>query len=259
MQQPMTPQGGDVHDGDGFRLRGLQATRLETFIDASFAFSLTLLVISYNQLPDSVAELRQALLRVPTFIASFVLIAMFWNAHHRWSRRFGLHDGWTTILSLSMVLVMLVYVYPLRMVISSFLALLSGGWLPSELGLGTSGQLADVQAAFIIYGVGFGLLAWVIWRLNVHALRHADALGLDEDERHHTGTEAGIYRILCSVAVLSVLTSLLVLWAAPAMGRYVMVLAGLPMWLYAALGGIIPGYLAWRARRRNALRPADAP
>ena len=45
----------------GFRLRGQQVTRLETFVDAAFAFSLTLLVIFFNDLPDTVAELRDAL------------------------------------------------------------------------------------------------------------------------------------------------------------------------------------------------------
>lgn len=248
----MPTQSLEVRDQAGFVLRGLQATRLETFIDASFAFSLTLLVISYNHLPDSVSALREALLRVPTFIVSFVLIAMFWNAHRRWSRRFGLHDGWTTLLSLAMVLIVLVYVYPLRMVISSFLALMSGGRLPSELGLGTSGQLVDVQTAFVIYSVGFGLLAWIIWRLNVHALRQADALGLDANERHHTGTEAGVYRIMFVVAVLSVLASLLILWAAPYLGRYEMLFAGLPMWAYAALSVVMPLYMWRRGKQRPA-------
>jgi hypothetical protein len=48
---------------DGFRMRGQQVTRLETFVDAAFAFSLTLLVIFYNALPDTVAELAHALRR----------------------------------------------------------------------------------------------------------------------------------------------------------------------------------------------------
>lgn len=229
-------------DKAGFRLRGLQASRLETFIDASFAFSLTLLVISYNQLPDTVAELRQALMRVPTFLASFALIAMFWNAHRLWSRRFGLYDAWSTVLGLALVLVVLVYVYPLRMVISSFLALLSGGWLPSELGLGASRQIEDVQAAFIIYSAGFGLLAWIIWRLNVHALRSADRLALDAGEVHSTRTEATIYLIMFLVAVASIAASLLVLWLAPRLGGDSRPLAGLPMWLYALLGIIFPVY-----------------
>ena len=40
---------------DGFRLRGQSVTRLETFVDAAFAFALTLLVIAGDDLPDSFA------------------------------------------------------------------------------------------------------------------------------------------------------------------------------------------------------------
>ena len=53
---------------DGFRLRGEDVSRLETFVDAGFAFSMTMLVIFYNQLPDTAAELRDALRKVPSFV-----------------------------------------------------------------------------------------------------------------------------------------------------------------------------------------------
>ena len=35
------------------RLRGLEVTRLDTFIDAAFAFVLTLLVISFDEIPQT--------------------------------------------------------------------------------------------------------------------------------------------------------------------------------------------------------------
>src|SRR5690606_32467153 len=93
------------------------ASRLDTFVDAAFAFSLTLLVISYNQLPDSVDELREALRRLPVFLFCFALVGMFWNAHRLWRVRCGGNDGWSVLLSLALVMVVLVYVYPLRMVV----------------------------------------------------------------------------------------------------------------------------------------------
>ena len=85
---------------NGFRLRGAQVTRLETFVDAAFAFALTLLVIAGDTLPESFAELREALRRTPVFVLCFVLVAMFWSSHNRWSRRYGLEDGWSTVLSM---------------------------------------------------------------------------------------------------------------------------------------------------------------
>ena len=49
----------------GLRARGHDVTRLEAFVDAAFAFSLTMLVISANGIPVSYTHLyvykRQAL------------------------------------------------------------------------------------------------------------------------------------------------------------------------------------------------------
>ena len=140
-----------------------EVTRLETFVDAAFAFSLTLLVIFFNDLPDTVAELRDALRRVPTFALCFVLLMLFWGAHNRWSRRFGLEDAKSTVLSLGLVLVVMVFVYPLRMVTGSGLSLLTGGWVPNELkGLGAD-WLLDLQTVFMVYATGFALLSGILW------------------------------------------------------------------------------------------------
>ena len=40
----------------GFRQRGLDMTRVEAFTDAAFAFSLTLLVISFDELLGTFGE-----------------------------------------------------------------------------------------------------------------------------------------------------------------------------------------------------------
>jgi len=44
----------------GFRLRGMEITRLETFIDAAFAFAITMLVIAAQQIPDDIETLLAA-------------------------------------------------------------------------------------------------------------------------------------------------------------------------------------------------------
>ena len=75
---------------DGFRLRGGQFTRREPFVDA-FAYSLSVLVIFFNELPTSNAGLREAMRRMPTFAAFAVLLALFWSAHGRWSRTRARH------------------------------------------------------------------------------------------------------------------------------------------------------------------------
>jgi uncharacterized membrane protein len=235
---------------DGFRLRGQQVTRLETFVDAAFAFSLTLLVIFYNELPDTVAELREALRRVPTFALCFVLIAMFWSAHNRWSRRFGLEDARSTVLSLAFVLVVLVYVYPLRMVVSSGLSLATANFVPSELGIDRAHWMLDLQTVFIVYGLGFGLLSWLLWRLNAHALRRADALRLDATERFNTRSEMGVHAVMTGSAVASVAIGFALLAVPERMLNYFTV--SLPMWTYCAMGMLLWAYGARRERRRAA-------
>ena len=235
----------------GFRLRGQQVTRLETFVDAAFAFSLTLLVIFFNDLPDTIAELRGALRRVPTFALCFVLLAAFWAAHNRWSRRFGLEDARSTVLSLAFVLVILVYVYPLRMVTSAGLNLLTGGWVPSEMAGDAAHWLLDVQTGFIVYSIGFGLLAGIVWALNAHALRRGDALGLDARERYDTRTEMGMHRIMALSATLSFLLSLAIL-AWMSQDDPVRWLVGMPMFVYAGMGAPMTFYGWHRDRCRAA-------
>ena len=47
---------------DGFRLRGRETTRLVSLVGAAFAFSLTLLVIFLDDLPTTIAGLRDIML-----------------------------------------------------------------------------------------------------------------------------------------------------------------------------------------------------
>ena len=77
----------------GFRLRGMEMTRLETFIDAAFAFAISMLVIAAQQIPDNIQTLLAAFKNVPTFVCSIAVLGIFWRGHWLWSRRYGLEDG----------------------------------------------------------------------------------------------------------------------------------------------------------------------
>lgn len=240
----------DAPREDGFRLRGAQVTRLETFVDAAFAFALTLLVIAGDHLPESFAELREALRRTPTFVLCFVLLAMIWSAHNRWSRRYGLEDTWSTVLSLGLVLAVLVYIYPLRMVVASGLYVMTNGFVPADLEIDAASITYDLQTAFIIYGVGFGVMTVLLLLLNLHALRRADALGLDAVERIDTRGEIGIQALLAGSAALSIaISAVLLSFEGERYGPFV---AGLPMYVYMLLGAAIPLHMARieRARKR---------
>src|SRR5437879_11789010 len=79
----------------GFRLRGMEMTRLETFIDAAFAFAISMLVIAANQVPDNIEELLGDFRHVPAFLASIVVLGIFWSGHWTWSQRYSFVDGVT--------------------------------------------------------------------------------------------------------------------------------------------------------------------
>jgi len=186
----------------GFRLRGLEMTRLETFCDAAFAFAVTLLVIAGDGIPASYDELVRALKGIPAFAASFVAIAGIWWAHRLWSRRFGLDDGVTTVISLAMVLVMLIYVYPLKMMFSAFAHWASGGFFPGEF---TLARGADLLGLFVIYGLGFAAQMGLLALLHARALRVADDLRLDAVERLRTRQEVIMNLVLAGTGVVSAL------------------------------------------------------
>jgi uncharacterized membrane protein len=227
----------------GFRLRGEQVTRLETFVDAAFAFAVTLLVVSFQSMPQSFSELYDALRRLPAFLAGFAILALFWTAHNRFSRRTGLEDAKATLLSLALVAATLFYVYPLRMVMSAAMHFFSGGWAPSEFAVS---DFREFRLIFVIYGVGFASLAAITAALNMHALRRGAQLRLDAAECMILRGEVASQLVLVACAALSACIALSI----PASDGLLTAMPGL---VYALLGILMPMVGAFFGRRANAL------
>jgi uncharacterized membrane protein len=190
----------------GFRIRGASPTRVDAFVDAAFAFAVTLLVISIGHLPTSVEDLVQALRGVPAFAASFYIISRLWQAHRSWSRHYGIEDAYGVRLSLALVFLLLVYVYPLRMVAELTFASFSGGSLEETPIVVRS--VSDLRTIYVVFGVGYALTAAIFVLLHRHALRLADELRLTPAERIRTRT---ICRRWCGVIVLASLSVVLAL------------------------------------------------
>ena len=226
-------------DDAGFRLRGMQMNRTETFTDAAFAFALTLLVVSLDP-PASYIELRHALQDVPAFLLSATMLMVFWRAHHTWSRRFGLEDTTSIILSCILVFTVLIYVYPLRFMFGLMMSWY-GGLFGVTLGNGvTLDRMADVNQLFVIYGIGFSVMATTIVLLNLHALRLGKALGLDAVERHETAAMAGAWAIMTGFGIASTVAAVVLPENLP----------GIPGWVYAPLAIVMPMYGRAMTRRR---------
>src|SRR5690348_2841135 len=66
---------------------GIEAGRLDMFVDGAFAFILTLLLIGGEAIPDSTGKLLQTLGGIPAFAVCFFQIAFFWHGHVRWRKR----------------------------------------------------------------------------------------------------------------------------------------------------------------------------
>jgi uncharacterized membrane protein len=192
---------------DGFRDRGAQSTRLEAFVDAAFAFTLTLVVIAGNDIPASVDALVLAMKAVPAYAASFLLIMRFWFAHGDWSRRYGLDDATSRRLSVLLVFLVLIFVYPMRMVFSSLFSALSMGFLPTTFSID---RHSDVSAMFIMFAVAFGVMGLVMVALYAHAWRQRDALGLSLVERANTRFELMNWGAVPAVAGLSLALALVI-------------------------------------------------
>ena len=215
------------------------ATRLEAFVDAAFAFAVTLLVVSFGAMPHSLDEFLLAMKGVPAFACSFALLCMLWWGHVRWSQRYALPDRTGLLLSLLLVFLVLIYVYPLRVLFSSFFAFLSGGWLRSEFQVR---DLDDLAGMFASYAVAWGTLGLVMVSLYRHAWRRRDLLGLDAEERADLRSDIAVWWMIPVTGLLSLLASAVLYLA---QSQALVMLPGL-----AYMGMLASGWAASRARRR---------
>lgn len=151
-----------------------EAKRLDAFVDAAFAFAVSLLIIAGAEPLRSFDDLVRALTRIPAFLAGFALIILFWLAHRAWSSLAPRRDRMATLLSLAVVFSVLVFVFPLRLLTETALHFMSGGRLPGGGLIADFGQLGWTYA---IYGFGFSVLSV----LYVLLFRHARA-GLAADD-----------------------------------------------------------------------------
>ena len=110
-------------------MRGLEMTRIEVFVDAAFAFAVTMLVISFDAIPRTYPEMVIAIKTIPAFVAAVAQLVWIWQAHNLWSERYGLNDGRTIWLSARLLVVVLIYIYPMRIMAQGFFAWISRGYL----------------------------------------------------------------------------------------------------------------------------------
>jgi len=222
----------------GFRLRGIAMTRLETFIDAAFAFAITMLVIAAQQIPDDIETLLAAFKNVPAFVASSVVLGIFWRGHWLWSRRYGLEDGVSIFISWAMIVTILIYIYPLKAIFSAMWFLLSGGHVGHTLGPHSEAQ---VRALFSVFALGFSAIALEMVLLNLRAWQLREPLRLNARERSMALQEVTGWSVPVGVGIISFVLAL-----------------SLPVshiewsgWVYFSMAILVPLHKVYFARKRE--------
>src|SRR5216110_2322693 len=190
----------------GFRLRGMEMTRLETFIDAAFAFAISMLVIAAQQIPDNIQALLTAFKNVPTFICSIAVLGIYWRGHWLWSRRYGLEDGVSILISWMMIVTMLIFIYPLKAIFGAMWNFLSNGQLGQPFSLHTTESQA--RTIFAIYAVGLIAISAEILLLNLRAWQLREPLRLNALEELVTRGELTGWSIPVSVGFVSLVFAL---------------------------------------------------
>ena len=181
--------------------RPAEAQRMDAFVDAAFAFAVSLLIIAGAEPLRTFDDLAEALGRIPAFAAGFALIAMFWLAHRTWSVLTPERNAWTTFLSLAVVFAVLVFVFPLRLLTETATHFLSGRVLP---GGDLLSSFDDLRWMYVIYGAAFAVLSTLHLLLFVQARRALT--GIDDVAR----TSAMQWERTWSVAAASGVVSALI-------------------------------------------------
>lgn len=189
-------------------VRPVETERLDAFVDASFAFAVTLLIIAGAEPLNDFGDLIRAMGRIPAFAAGFGLVVMFWLAHRAFGRLAPIRDSWSATLSLMIVFIILIYVFPLRLLTEAGMAYFSGGRLP---GGGLIDSIRHLKYIYTIYGIGFAFLSWLYYLLYGHALKRPVACGLSPDDRDEAEEAHTIWAVIAGVGVLSALLA----WITP--------------------------------------------
>lgn len=234
-------EGGTTAHG---RIGQREGRRLDAFVDAAFAFAVSLLIIAGAEPLRSFDDLVRALTRIPAFLAGFALIILFWLAHRAWSSLGPRRDRMATLLSLAVVFSVLVFVFPLRLLTETALHFMSGGRLPGGGLIESFGQLGWTYA---IYGFGFSVLSVLYVLLFRHAaagLEAGDAAAVAARSWVRTWTLAAVTGIVSGALALSPL-----LPAAPWLPGVAYWLIPIGIWLLAVFD----------RRERRARRKSDDP
>ncbi|GAB2567935.1 DUF1211 domain-containing protein [Dyella jejuensis] len=233
-----------MSEHDAAHVGRVEAHRLDGFIDAAFAFAVSVMAIAGAETPHSLHDLLRALDRIPAFACSFATLMIFWHRHVRWRDRFRLHDAASITLSLMLIFFALIFVYPLNMLFQAMFASFYGAFAHAPLPDAPDiGSMHELKALYICYGLAYACMAGCLAWLYRHSIRRSRLARVEGIEARET-----FYTLLGSVAVAA--ASLLAAWLMPSSGAW----DGVPGFLYVLLTPVY--WLAGRWSRQALARSA---
>ena len=208
---------------NGFRMRGSEMTRIEVFVDAAFAFAVTMLVISFDAIPRTFEEIVTAIKLIPAFVCAVAQLVWIWQTHTTWSQRYGLDDGPTVWLSALLLIVVLIYIYPMRIMLEGLFAWITNSYLPYSFELKSYEEL---RFMFVFMGAAFAALCLSFVLMYRYALSHSEPLMLNAIEQCRTRRVISIWSGCLLVGLLLVVAALLIPKSLVPFAGFVMLLIG---------------------------------
>lgn len=226
---------------ENFHWRGKEVSRIENLADAVFGFALTLLIVS-NEVPRDFGALIEVVRGFPTFVACSAILIIFWNAHYRFFRRYGLEDMFTRVVNYGILLIILFAVYPLKFLFSAWFAAFFGGERVSQIG-----TWENLRWVFRLYGAGMAYVWLLFMLLYWHAYKLRDHLGLTEAERLLTRADLTGFALCVGICCLSIACTFLPF------------LPFLPGFIYCLIGVALSFNYRWHGQRVTAALAQAAP
>lgn len=200
-----------------------ETARLTGLSDAVFALAATLLVVTL-EVPESYADLRETMAGFPAFAVAFGAIVSLWYAHRQFFIRYPMGDVWTTAINGVLLFIVLLYVYPLKLmaeVVADRILGVGPATAPTER--------HELQGLLVIFGAAVVATSIAMLALHARAWQRRRHLDLGDHDLNVLRVDAIYLVSLGVVALVSMLTAALdigVSWA-------------FPLWLYLlpTLGG----------------------
>ncbi|MES2649188.1 MAG: TMEM175 family protein [Bacteroidota bacterium] len=163
-----------------FSIRGKDLSRIETLSDAVFAFTISLLIMSL-EVPQTFEELQLILKSFLPFVATVLLVFLFWYQQNRFFRYYGLNDLTVIILNIALLILILFYAYPLKFLFSLLIGMITHiDFFHKATARGEAVLTAEqFPQVVMVYSAGYAAIWLVFYRLYKHAWKLRNNLQLN--------------------------------------------------------------------------------